>query len=289
VTEGKPLTKEDVLKLIKEHGGTDGLDLSGRNLEGIDLSDLDLWGINLQGAILIQANLELTKLNLVNLRVSFLKDADLQYAELIGTNLQGADLEDANLQGTDLRGADLSKVSLFGAQISRETKLENVYWGSKYILGEEEDEDFQEATQVYRQLKQWHTEAGMYDIAGRFYYREMEARRKARNWRREPFLKLWSSAMRLLCGYGEGVGFVVAWGVAIVFGLAAAYYFLGTLKPETFANSLYYSTVSFTAVGYGSWAPKPEGWAKGMGAAEAVIGVFMMALFLVTFTRKMTR
>jgi len=31
---------------------------------------------------------------------------------------------------------------------------------------------------------------------------------------------------------------------------------------------------------------RSEGWAKGMGSAEAAIGVFMMALFLVTFTRK---
>lgn len=49
------------------------------------------------------------------------------------------------------------------------------------------------------------------------------------------------------------------------------------------------SAASFTALGYGSWASQPSVWAKGIGAAEAVIGVFMMALFLVTFTRKMVR
>ena len=31
------------------------------------------------------------------------------------------------------------------------------------------------------------------------------------------------------------------------------------------------------------------GKAKGLGAFEAFVGVFMMALFLVTFTKKMTR
>jgi len=43
-------------------------------------------------------------------------------------------------------------------------------------------------------------------------------------------------------------------------------------------------------LGYGSWVyPEPESWAKGLGAAEAALGVSMIALFLVTFTRKMTR
>ena len=41
---------------------------------------------------------------------------------------------------------------------------------------------------------------------------------------------------------------------------------------------------------YGEWAPHPQGWAgKFLGVGESLIGVFMMALFLVTFTRKMTR
>jgi hypothetical protein len=67
---------------------------------------------------------------------------------------------------------------------------------------------------------------------------------------------------------------------------AAAYYFGGNLEP---LDSLYYSAVSFTALGYGQWAPEPTGWVKGLGAFEAFIGVFMMALFLITFVRKMIR
>jgi hypothetical protein len=74
-----------------------------------------------------------------------------------------------------------------------------------------------------------------------------------------------------------------------VFGLALVYLAIGALTPNTFLNSLYYSAVSFTALGYGSWVPEPTGWVKGLGAFEAFLGVFMMALFLITFTRKMTR
>lgn len=76
---------------------------------------------------------------------------------------------------------------------------------------------------------------------------------------------------------------------AVVFGLAGAYHLWGTFNSSSFSDALYYSATSFTALGYGQWAPQPIGWAKGMGVAEAFIGVFMMALLLVTFVRKWTR
>ncbi|GAI59594.1 unnamed protein product, partial [marine sediment metagenome] len=97
------------------------------------------------------------------------------------------------------------------------------------------------------------------------------------------------TAYDLLCGYGERLKRILVWIFVIVFGLAAAYYFWGSFGTSSFGDTLYYSVASFTALGYGKWAPQPTGWAKGMGAAEAFIGVFMMALFLVTFVRKMTR
>ena len=104
------------------------------------------------------------------------------------------------------------------------------------------------------------------------------------------FYLLWAWLLRLLCGYGEKPKRVIIWSTSVIFGLALAYYFWGSfVDTKSFANTLYYSVASFTALGYGQWAPQPTGWAQGMGAVEAVIGVFSMALFLVTFTRKMTR
>ena len=52
MAEEKPLTCEDVRRLIKENGGTaKGLDLSEQTfVEAIDLSDLDLHGIILKDA-----------------------------------------------------------------------------------------------------------------------------------------------------------------------------------------------------------------------------------------------
>jgi len=125
----------------------------------------------------------------------------------------------------------------------------------------------------------------MYNIAGKFFYREMEVRRKAQSWKKEPVSKLWSWVMRLLCGYGERYENVVVAALVIIFCLAIAYIFGGI----DILHSIYFSLVSFTALGYGSWMPEPAGWIKALGAFESFVGVFIMALFLITFVRKMTR
>src|SRR6266581_6455686 len=46
----KPLTREDVGRLLQEAGSPDKLVLRGRNLKGIDLHRADLGGADLSGA-----------------------------------------------------------------------------------------------------------------------------------------------------------------------------------------------------------------------------------------------
>ena len=211
--------------------------------------------------------------------------ANMQNAHLVQTKLQNADLSWARLQGIDFTGAYFDSADLHGAEFNSDTNFGKVHWGN-YILGEEKKGLLTLAEETYRRLKIWYTNAGTYDIAGKFFYREMEAKRKAQSWKSEPASKLWSWVMRLLCGYGERYGNVVVAALVIIFGLAVVYGFGGL----NLAYAIYFSAVSFTALGYGSWVSiTPEGWVRALGAAESFLGVFMMALFLVTFVRKMTR
>ena len=288
----------------------EGAMLAGTHLEGAYLSNAHLEGANLsvahlEGAYLYDAHLEGADLNGVHLEGASLPRAHLEGAWLLGAHLKGADLVSAHLEGADLSDAHFEGAYLIGAHLegaylslaefSPDTKLEYADWGN-YIVGEEEEGDFTIAADTYRRLKQWHTTAGMYDRAGEFYYREMTAKRKNYWWQgiqSKSFQKLlygaWSKFLSVLCGYGERPLRVVISALVVVLGSALIYFAIGTLTPNTFPNSLYYSAVSFTALGYGRWAPEPTGWVKGLGAAEAFAGVFMMALFLITFTRKMTR
>ena len=258
-TKENPYTREDVLRLIEENGGTaKSLELSEKVFEaGIDLSDLDLHGIILTKAIfpvhfergmLMGANLHRTHLEGARLWHTHLERAYLVGAHLEDdANLRGAHLEGANLQSANLKGADLTGAHLEGAQLtdvslSSDTKLHNVYWGKNYILAEESHGPLDWAEDTYRTLKMWHTQAGIYDIAAEFYYREMETKRKLiqrqvhtqfRTLKHKGFSKLriikqflrfvfkqkdfgtWIRLWiyRLICGYGERPWHVVAWAV----------------------------------------------------------------------------
>ena len=257
--------------------------MSDAQLREANLGHANLEGATLRRANLVEAHLRRIHLERANLIDSQLERADLRNARLDEAHLQRAQLQEANLTRACLEGANLHET-----EFSPHTKLVRVYWGN-YVIGEERKQQFLWASDIYRGLKTWHTSVGMYNIAAEFYYREMEAKRKAQSWKRKPHLKLWNWFVRLLCGYGEKPERVVISAAVVVLGLALIYFTIGTLTPHTFLDSLYYSAVSFIALGYGQWAPQPAGWVKGLGVFEAFIGVFMMALFLVTFTRKMTR
>jgi hypothetical protein len=340
-TKESPYTREDVLRLIKENGGTamglnlsnlkfqDNIDLSGLNLSGIKLNFARLFranfdGSNLDSAELLGAKLQHATFNPLeskdaepknaSLQVTGLGDADLTNAEFRQANITAARFQGqqqmtlptgesmilpqpAFLHGTDFRGANLFLANfkgcyfygtkLEGAHIRGtdiyEAHLEEVDWGS-YITGEETSKEFYFAEHVYRRLKLWYNAAGMYDTGAKFYYREKEANRKSLKWYSRHRWTL--EALRLLFAYGEDWKRVFYWMAAFVILFAVAYYFGGKLE---LLESLYFSAVSFTALGYGKWAVEPIGWVKGLGALEAFVGVFMMALLLVTFVRKWTR
>jgi len=352
-TKEKPLTCEDVLRLIKENGGkAEGLDLSEKVFEeGIDLSGLDLSGIILNGAHLFRANfngsnlnrasmqgtnlqyatfnpyeLRITSLQGVDFRGAHLEHAEFKEAELIAdlfngesddsapAYLENTDFRSANLVFADFTGCYFYGTKLEGAYIQVanifEAHLEDAVWGS-YKIGEETGEeirkDFYSAESIYRRLKIWYTNAGIYDIAGEFFFREMTVQRKRIEWWPHPAQRksiswwlhfrhrAWSKFVSLICGYGERPQRVITWAASWILGLAIIYFLVNQIWGwAAFLRSLYFSAVSFTALGYGGWIDKwadftNHDWIIGLGALESFIGVFTIALFLITFTRKMRR
>lgn len=133
-------TREDILKLIEENGGPEGLDLSGKDLSGIDLGreaialelkkvrestphaipfwyfewadGVNLKGVNLQGATLKGVNLQGAWLWEAHLQGAHLQHAELQRATLSDAKLKGADLWSANLTGAILNHANLQTARL---------------------------------------------------------------------------------------------------------------------------------------------------------------------------------
>ena len=298
-----PFTLEDVRRLIEENGGTaKGLDLSKKVFQqGIDLRGIDLKEVILRDAIFPsfydQNVIEIVDLTGVHLEKADLRRARLEGADLTTTHLEGANLWhahlerarlwDTHLEGANLVGSHLEGVNLTRTKFSRDVSLEDVDWGN-YMLDEEKPGGFDSAVASYRHLKVWYSNAGYSDTAAKFYYREKEANRKALKWCSKHWNdRLALEILRVLFGYGERWWNILGWMSFIIFGSMAAYYFSGALN---LSYSLYFSVISFTALGYGKWVDiTPQGWVQALGAAESFLGVLLMALFLVTFVRKWTR
>ena len=310
----EPLTGRDVERLIEVNRGTaEGLYLGHRDLQGAELGFLDLKGANLQGANLLGANLQGA-----NLQDATLQGADLRDAHVRGCNLQGSCLAYANLEGANIEDVNLGGAELYGARIDRDTtRFQRVLWGRGGILQEELSARWEEGQATYRVLKQWCQYNGDHDTAGMFHYREWECKRRLaqqhwklpveiQGWPRklahkrrsaEQIAKLW--LFRFAGGYGEQPERVIGAGVAVIT-LFALFYFPHTWRFCLFVEcwirlwegvwqSLYFSVVSFAALSYGGVASNVDGGQRILGVVESLIGILLIALFLFTFTRKITR
>jgi len=137
-------------------------------------------------------------------------------------------------------------------------------------------------------------------------------------WIKKGDLKKWitSAFSNMVYGYGEKPWNVVKTALAIIIIFAISFSLIGLGNPEiielkgaairsesgnivdltskgllknnvirNFPDSLYFSTITFTTLGYGDFRPL-ERWGRILAGSEAFIGAFMMALFVYTFARR---
>lgn len=273
-------------------------------------------GKPLDGFQLARANLE--DIDLVNrgckegyqCREADFYRANLTDAHFFGLDLRGSSLMKTKLVGANLHCAKLDNCNLLGADLAR-AKLENVEWGKR--LKQEREAKiatkkrkakqakvlWQEAEEVCRNIRKQSEKQGLFEMAGDFFKREMRFRRYQMP--RFCLKRVISKAVDLFCGYGEDPVRVVGFSIFLIWVCALAYFLLDTTGAHPiyegvtgwkfyvleFFNSLYFSVVTFTTLGYGDISP--VGVARFIAACEAFLGSFTMALFVVVFVKKMTR
>ncbi len=169
----------------------------------------------------------------------------------------------------------------------------------------------------WRFIKQASQEAGYYQLAGESFYNE----RCAHFWRKlcgigydelsstRKLLRLcWGGVRllpefvfgRLLFGYGERPTRVLIAGVLII--LACAFFYCsdyGAVSYQTasetmtefgFMDGLYFSTITFTTLGFGDMCPDREDLlTRCVTMFEALSGACLMALFVVCLSKRFSR
>jgi len=235
--------------------------------------------------------------------------ANLSHSHCFKVDFSGSSLMKANFKGANLHFANFQNCNLLGTNFEH-ARLENVIWDKEIIqereanLSENEDEKidlYQQSEEIYRNLRRTCESDGLFETAGKFFQKEMQMRRK-----QMPLFsskRFISKLVEFSCGYGERPLRIVILSALVILMFSCVFFITGlnyagemiqislnaTISQNIldFSNALYFSVVTFTTLGYGDVLP--VGISKLFAGIEALMGGFILALFVVVFVKKMTR
>ncbi len=194
--------------------------------------------------------------------------------------------ESVDFIGTSFKGPAIFSSTIFqgSADFYSSIFYKNVYAGGTKF----KKANFGEI--LYRAGKTFFHNSGNYRKESHYHILEMDAIRKQQKW----FPRGWNFVFqKLLHSYGERPIKVFIFALFVILGFSFLFAFFG-IKDQSinqiiyhYWTCLYYSVVTFTTLGYGDF--QPTGITRIFAAIEALIGAFLMALFVVTFARRWRR
>lgn len=169
-------------------------------------------------------------------------------------------------------------------------------WGRKLIAGEDSKDKAKLASAAaqYNMLRDnFRTLPSTDPEEDRCHYKYMDLRRRASDWHWAHRFADWF-LFKWCYGYGVYTHRVLVT-VALVIVICGAIHAVGATVWETDVikgyddhfNPWYFSVITFTTIGYGDYAPR--GWLRWVAGAEGFLGLFLMAVFTVSFARKFIR
>ena len=286
-------------------------------MNAIFLGDANFWDAELTGKFVVIPN----KSKTIIFKNTYFSDnvrikADLSKCSFANSNIERVDMTDSSW----MRNDDKPKKS-FSAFYERIRNKIGMSETSIKIWEEQQGElksNWKELEGIYRRLKQSYQKFGDTSTAGKFYYQEMECKRKQLKGIERYFQYF---IYKKLCGYGEKPFNVILASLFLIILFAFSYLFGGIefvgssilkVPPnvidynlslnsfgiqwvmnnfnsvfEDFLLCIYTSVITFTTLGYGD--VHPIGFSRIIASVEAGFGIIMTALFIFVFTRKMLR
>lgn len=281
----------------------DTIDLRGINLCGFDFRTIVkeeddgfpekiavLSNIHFEGAFLKHCNFENGKIHDCHFECS-----DLSHSELRGATLNSCSFHEADCASINLRGAKLIDCN-FTATSIKDIILDTTIVDQKTTFGEvlrsEREKNYHFASIEYKQIKEMYKNSSLHNIADEYHYKEMVAKRKIAK-KSNPIRFFNYIFGDLLCKYGTSYLRVLLWSAvimvtcALIININESLLYYKTEAHTTFLDSLYFSMVTFTTLGYGDY--HAVGLFRFMAAIESFIGAALMALFTVIVARNIIR
>ncbi len=198
-------------------------------------------------------------------------------------------------------------------------RLRNTRIDKELIKGhilQEQKKDFSGAKEIFLLVKNNFHSIGRYEDESWAYKKERDMERKSNYHFKTLHKWIWSCFLNGVYGYGEKPWNVIFSAGILILIFALLFSLIGIGNPEiielkgsaihqnsgnivdlvskgfirnntvrNFPDSLYFSLITFTTLGYGDFRPL-EGIGRILAGSEAFIGAFMMALFVYTFARR---
>ncbi|MCM8761571.1 MAG: pentapeptide repeat-containing protein [Candidatus Omnitrophica bacterium] len=294
-SSGQDLSDCNLRKAVLKGARFERASFRKANFAQADLSSSHFFDCNLEGADFVGANISGCDMAHCNLRGSDLTKACLTGARFWNSDLSGANLTEADLSGSDLWNARLFNVKLWHTILAGAKSITKMSFssGARFFDNPRINESGAPAAEEsYRDLKQYFITCGMYNDASWASFKEKSMERiilkKKGDWIYIPSL-----VMNILCGYGEKPYRIVTSAITAITLYAILYHSFNSIERTSnpsyilrWYDYLYYSTITFTTVGYGDFVPRQAGFFKMLSATEAFCGVFLTGLFIFTLARK---
>lgn len=315
VFDGATLPEPDFsdIRIHRKFGKVD-LSFRNANLRGADFEGQDLRTVDFRGADLSDAVFSNADLREVNLETALLSRATLFGADLRGAALSGAVLGDVRIDdetrflGHHSVESPPSPHSLSTIRTQPRCLYDPEYGSSN------ESADPDKAKSVYRALEELGRNGARPRLQARCFVRRQDLQ-KEDYWRaaRSPSASIgerllagarWSRARtaELVLLYGESPWRIISYSLAIIVGFALLYPLGGWIRSGNgtpiqfgggevllveFGNALYYSTLTFTALGFGDFTP--VGFGRVLTTIETGLGAILLALLVFILGRRAAR
>ena len=245
-----------------------------------------------------------------NLVSSVFKECRMSDLKFIESTLENAifsnmlivnnQISDCDCRGLKIVNSAIEKLKFEDKNI---TKLDEYVFIDTIKLDKKYKKSYEKAAKVYKSIAKKLEENNLVNYASEYYYLSKCVENKSLT----GIDKTKSTIFWLLCGYGERPTYALITSLEIIFVFAVIYMFTGLsiegvtinyvdvfshgfLKRNVitdFMSCLYFSTVTFTTVGYGDITP--VNISIFLSGVEMFLGLTMMGIWTATLARKITR